>query len=772
MLKRTPYFILSRHWCDGEKGIELRFWLRAESSRCISLADQESTCFVAQADLANWQPLWQKLNARVRIGERRFHSLGGTVVAPIYTKAFQLQTQWVKGGKKQGLRVWEDDINPADRFLMERFLFGSMQQEGESFKPAKSSPQFRVLSIEVATAADSSGANLGLRSVALVGEGLQQVVIVADDSVSDHSIADSRVKVVADLKACLELVIATINDYDPDCIIGWDLIDSDLRVLQNHCDRVGLKFAIGRQGTVAYWRSQQGGRNRFHIEIEGRCVVDGPGALRSAAWTFDDYSLDTVARVLLVRDDQLGEREDSTPTNGTVGCPDSGSLASAKLANPQLVHDIFEAASIWDFLIERAHLTGLQIDRVGSSAATFNSLYLPRLHRKGYVAPSVGEQSLQVSSPGGYVFDSKPGLYNHILVLDFKSLYPAIIRTFLIDPLGLHLGLSAPQSATVAGFLEARFHRTEHLLPALTSQLWASREQAKGIGNKPMSHAIKIIMNSFYGLLGSEFFRFFDPRLASSITLRGHQVLQRSREFISAQGHSVIYGDTDSLFVHAATVADPEALGKELVVQLNQWWREQIRRQFNLESYLELEFETHYEKFVMPTVRGADKGSKKRYAGWIRTTDGYQTIFKGMEAVRSDWTPLAKDFQQTLYTKFFAEEDYIDFIQQTTSRLKSGTLDDQLVYRRHLRRPLEHYTKQKPPHVQAARLRQLSNPYWRGKVIDYVKTMNGWQPSDSTDAPLDYHHYLFKQLAPVAQTLLKFVDKDFVALIDDQLRLF
>ncbi|WP_287031296.1 DNA polymerase domain-containing protein, partial [Pseudomonas sp. UBA6310] len=54
---------------------------------------------------------------------------------------------------------------------------------------------------------------------------------------------------------------------------------------------------------------------------------------------------------------------------------------------------------------------------------------------------------------------------------------------------------------------------------------------------------------AFYGVLGSSGCRFFDPRLASSITLRGHEIMRRTRALIEAEGHVVIYGDTDSTFV-------------------------------------------------------------------------------------------------------------------------------------------------------------------------------------------------------------------------------
>src|SRR5205085_1928818 len=140
--------------------------------------------------------------------------------------------------------------------------------------------------------------------------------------------------------------------------------------------------------------------------------------------------------------------------------------------------------------------------------------------RLGYVAPNLGDVE-EEGSPGGFVMDSKSGLYVSVLVLDFKSLYPSIIRTFLIDPVGLVEGMHNPdKDATVPGFRGAYFSREKHCLPAIVHDVWQSREAAKREGNQPLSQALKIVMNAFYGVLGATGCRFFDPRLASSITLR------------------------------------------------------------------------------------------------------------------------------------------------------------------------------------------------------------------------------------------------------------
>ena len=461
---------------------------------------------------------------------------------------------------------------------------------------------------------------------------------------------------------------------------------------------------------------------------------------------------------------------------------DKPALATYNLKDCELVTRIFHKTEIMPFLLERASVNGLPVDRHGGSVAAFSHLYFPRMHRAGFVAPNLGDVPPQ-ASPGGYVMDSRPGLYDSVLVLDYKSLYPSIIRTFLIDPVGLVEGLAHPDNAhSVEGYLNARFSRTTHCLPEIVSQIWLGREEAKKHGNKPLSQALKIIMNAFYGVLGTSACRFFDPRLASSITLRGHDIMRQTKALIEAEGFDVIYGDTDSTFVWLKKPYDnahASDIGNALVAKVNQWWRDHLRQTLNVESALELEYETHFNRFLMPTIRGAEMGSKKRYAGLIEDGGEPRMVFKGLETVRTDWTPLAQNFQQALYLKIFRREPYQDYVRETIARLLNGELDDQLVYRKRLRRPLKEYQRNVPPHVRAARLADEENArlgrpaqYQNRGTIKYVWTTNGPEPRDYQRSPLDYDHYLTRQLQPVADGILPFMKDDFATLMTGQLGLF
>ena len=77
----------------------------------------------------------------------------------------------------------------------------------------------------------------------------------------------------------------------------------------------------------------------------------------------------------------------------------------------------------------------------------------------------------------------------------------------------------------------------------------------------------------------------------------------------------------------------------------------------------------------MPTVRGDVTGSKKRYAGMVRAGDGgHDLVFKGLETVRTDWTPLARQFQRELYRRVFMGEPFEEYVRGTVERCtRAGT---------------------------------------------------------------------------------------------------
>ncbi|MDP3815404.1 DNA polymerase II [Pseudomonas sp.] len=781
-------FVLTRHWRDTPAGTQVEFWLATDSGpRHIRLPYQPSVAFIPAAQRAQAEALLaDERDVELRpLGLRDFHQ---RPVLGLYCRQHRQLIDLDQRLRRAGIDVYEADIRPPERYLMERFItapvcFGGTPAANgllleAQIKPCSDyRPTLKLASLDIETNAFGE-----LYSIALEGCGQRNVYMLGRAKDGDAAV-DFQLEYCASREQLLQRLNQWLERHDPDAIIGWNLVQFDLRVLHEHARRLAIPLRLGRGGEEMQWREHGSGNNHFFAAAAGRLIIDGIEALRSATWSFPSFSLENVAQTL------LGEGKDiSTPYQrmdeiDRMFAQDKPALARYNLRDCELVTRIFAKTEILSFLLERATVTGLPADRSGGSVAAFTHLYIPLMHRQGFVAPNLGELPPE-ASPGGFVMQSQPGLYESVLVLDYKSLYPSIIRSFLIDPVGLIEGLRQPDdSASVAGFRGARFSRNQHCLPAIIERVWQGRETAKRERNAPLSQALKIIMNSFYGVLGSSGCRFFDTRLASSITMRGHQIMHRTRELIEAEGYTVIYGDTDSTFVWLRRPHGEEQaaqIGRALVAKVNQWWREQLRDEYDLDSALELQFETHYRRFLMPTIRGAEEGSKKRYAGLVSHADGSsEMVFKGLETVRSDWSPLAQQFQRELYERIFRRQPYQDYVRDYVRSTLAGELDELLIYRKRLRRQLTDYQRNVPPHVRAARLadeynQQHGRPlqYQHGGWISYVISLAGPQPLEARSAAINYEHYLTRQLQPVADAILPFVGDDFATLVGGQLGLF
>lgn len=779
-------FLLTRHWRDSADGIEIVLWLATDQGpQRLVLPAQEAVAFIPCDYLPQVEALLRH-EPQIRLQPLELKDFRRRPVFGLYCRQQRQLQRLEKTLREQGIPLYEADIRPTDRFLMERFITAPVWFSGESrgdtlinarLKPHENyRPPLKWVSLDIETTQHGE-----LYCIGLQGCGQRQVLMLGPAN-GDASSLDFDLRYFDSRPQLLTALNAWFERYDPDAIIGWNLVQFDLRILQKHADRYAIPLRLGRQQARLEWREQGFKPGVFTASAAGRLIIDGIEALKSAFWTFPSFSLETVAQTLLHEGKAIDNPWQRMEEINRRFAEDKPALARYNLQDCELVTRIFQKTELMPFLLERAAINGLAVDRHGGSVAAFSHLYIPRMHRLGYVAPDRGDIPAE-ASPGGYVMDSRPGLYDSVLVLDYKSLYPSIIRTFLIDPLGLIEGLAHPEdSASVAGFREARFARHTHALPAIVERIWQGRESAKQQGNKPLAQALKIIMNAFYGVLGTSACRFFDPRLASSITLRGHAIMQQTRTLIEEAGYDVIYGDTDSLFVWLGAPHDESAaagIGQRLAAQINAWWHEHLHAEYQLTSALELEYESHFCRFLMPTIRGAEQGSKKRYAGMIRHGDQQQLVFKGLESVRTDWTPLAQQFQQRLYGHIFRGEPWQPYVRETVSRLLAGELDAQLVYRKQLRRPLADYQRNVPPHVRAARLadehnRKLGRPlqYQNGGAIRYVIATAGPEPLEARSTPLDYNHYLSKQLQPVAEAILPFVNGDFATLITGQLGLF
>jgi DNA polymerase-2 len=363
------------------------------------------------------------------------------------------------------------------------------------------------------------------------------------------------------------------------------------------------------------------------------------------------------------------------------------------------------------------------------------------------------------------VLDPLPGFFRNVAVFDFRSLYPTIIRTFNVDPLS-HARVPPDSPADVITAPNgAVFSRTQGVLPLLIAGYFAARREALDAGDDTAAYVYKILMNSFYGVLGARACRYARTGLAGAITSFARAWLLASRDWFAGQGRRVLYGDTDSLFVETglpdgAGYDDFAALCGNLAGELNRVLSERIWEEYRVESFLEMRFEKAYRRFLIPPLRAfhepgeAARGRAKGYGGLLLNEDRTAEIeVKGMEAVRSDVTPLARRVQVELLGLVFSgagEEALEQKVSVILKELRSGKLDGELIYRKRLSRPPETYTASTPPQVKAARALG-----WKGRrgTVEFVWTVNGPEPASLPHARFDYDRYIDSQVLPVVRSI-------------------
>ena len=654
----------------------------------------------------------------------------------------------------------EADLRFAYRYLIDRGLRAGVAVTGEptreangllrfvnpELEPAESRPSLRVLSLDLETTPDASR----LLSAALVGEGVDEVHVLAPRPVAGAIVHP-------DEPSLLRALLARIVALDPDVLLGWNVVDFDLRVLAARCAACGVPAELGRAPGPLVFQQDAGFTRQTRALVPGRMVLDGTGLVRDAL-RLEDYRLETVAQAVLGRGKTIaGDGPERAAEIERLWREDPEALAAYNREDARLALAIVEHEGLLALTVERSLLSGMQLDRVGASIASFDLLYLPELRRRGFVAPSVvAEREASAPVRGGALLPPEPGLHRDVAVFDFKSLYPSLIRTFQLDPLAHALVALDPEAARdpIVAPNGARFARAGAILPGLIERYLAARAEARARGDRHADQAIKIMLNALFGVLGAPSCRFFDPAIANAITSFGQQTLRWTAQAFADAGVRVLYGDTDSVFVATSRMAV-----EELRARVEAAVGERIRREYRVEPRLELEFDVFYERLWLARGRGR-AASYKRYAGWA---DG-RLVVVGLEAVRRDWPAVARRLQLGLLERLFTGQPLAPFAREVAEQVLAGALDDELVFVKRIRKgSTERYTATTPPHVQAAR-KLAAAGIEPGPVVRYVVTREGPEPvrpGHPLPPGIDRAHYIESVLAPIGEAIFAEVGERF-----------
>ncbi len=673
--------------------------------------------------------------------------------------------------QKEDVPTYEADIRFVYRFLVDKGIKGSLEIHGDfkkghmvnriyeepELKGSDFSPELRVLSIDIESSMDLKR----IFCISLVSNEFKKVLFNGSRKLNDAESFNSE-------KEMLERFKEIIHNYDPDIITGWHVIDFDLKVLHDKFKEHKLDFNIGRTEWPCIIKTYDSFFKDSTAEVPGRTILDGIHLMKISFIGLTDYKLETAAKEILGEGKlEAFDNTDKGEEIERLYRDEPQKLVDYNLKDSELVLRILEKKNLIRLTIKRTMLTGMQLDRVKASIASLDNLYIRETLIRGYVCKTSDFKDRDERIKGGFVKDSIPGIYDYIIVMDFKSLYPSIMRTFNIDPLSFipkELHSKFKEDEIIISPNNAYFKKKTGILPEILEKLWEQRDAAKKNKDNEASLAIKITMNSFFGVLANPMCRFYSLDMANAITHFGQMIVKRTSEIVEERGLRVIYGDTDSIFIETKSNDSEEAakIGKEVQKYVNEYWHEYTQK-IEVKCYLELQFEKTFIRFIMPKIRGTEKGAKKRYAGLIMKDGKEKVVFTGLEFVRRDWTAVSKKFQLELLDRIFHKKEVVDYIKEFAIDLRKGKYDELLIYRKAIRKDLKKYTKTTPPHVKAAR--KLDKI--KSNIISYLMTTDGPEPMQKIEHKIDYEHYIEKQIKPIADSVLVFYGKNFDDLLNN-----
>jgi len=428
----------------------------------------------------------------------------------------------------------------------------------------------------------------------------------------------------------LEEFVRVVTEEDPDVITGYNIGGYDFPLMLERAQATGL-------GPLAFGRERSAPREMGERlwKVTGRVVADAWWSARRELRPKQE-TLQFVARTLL-GDSKLDVDRRNMDAEWTKDaervmeyCEHDADLALRILQRLRAVDKAADLATV-------AHLP-LEEGMNGRTSLFIDAILIPRADAQGVGVPTSHFGGRDAPIEGGYVHAIRPGRYQWVVVLDFKSMYPSIIisRNLCFTTLSPDGPTIAPSGAR---FLTPDVRRG--IIPAILSELLADRDHFRQAGRAAgtpelaayydgLQNAVKVLMNSFYGVLASSFYRFTNKDIGAAITSFAREAITSIIRELEADGHEVVYYDTDSVFVRSP-VASLEGCRE---------FGEAIAKRFTHEGTT-FEFQSVYESFF-------SHGVKKRYVGrsvWPRE----EVVVRGYETRRTD----AFDYQSDALLEVF-----------------------------------------------------------------------------------------------------------------------
>ncbi|MEM1685534.1 MAG: DNA polymerase II [Acidilobaceae archaeon] len=569
----------------------------------------------------------------------------------------------------------------------------------------------------------------------------EPLILEADD--------DSDVRLIREF-------IDEVKRRDPDIIVGYNQNRFDWPYLIERARIHGIQLDVGRRRGGVPQSSAYG-----HISVPGRLNVD----LLDFAMEIREVkvkSLDEVADYLGVmpRDKrvllewwEIGEywRDKS-----------KRDILRAYLRD-DVLSTMGLALKLLPFGAQMSQVSGVPLDQVMTASVGYRLEWrlMREAFKRGELIPNREERG-EEGYEGAIVLEPKPGIHDNIAVLDFASMYPSIMVKYNVGPDTLvkpgedYINVNiAPEvgykfRVEPPGFFKAtleRFLKWRKDIKNIMAKLDKDSLEYRLLDER--QKAIKVLANASYGYMGWSSARWYCRECAEAVTAWGRNLIKSAISKAKELGLTVIYGDTDSIFVKY----EPEKISK-----LIEYVEEELG--------FDIKIDKVYSKIFFTEA-------KKRYVGL--TTEGKIDVV-GFEAVRGDWSDLAKETQAIvaeIILKTGSTAKAVDYVRETIKRLREGKIDmSKLIIWKSITRKLTDY-KAEQPHITAAKLMVKQGIRVEpGVKVGYVIVKGSGQLSArakpyfmASIEEIDVEYYIEKQIIPAALRILSYF-----GITDKQLR--
>jgi len=702
-------------------------------------------------------------------------------VAVNTTKALGSIIQILKGWSTT-ISCYEGDIPFVRKYLIDNNIspLSLIEAEGEFMAGKYKTPtlvankvqqtdlgikeDYRLLSFEIKTqthAEPNMNTNNPIMLISFSGEDINRSITWKDTE------KDENIEVVKSEEELISRFIRFLKNYRPDFLIGYNSDNMDLLHLKIRAKKYRINTGLGLDNTGINMTTNKAMKINFPVHIDFIHFVKNILVKNTSV---SSYSISEIGEYFLDREDRYKIKEVASFKFDSVTSENMQKICLLSIDNTKIIFDLFARTFIEIAeIIKSTSLTPFEATR--ESVSTIVEYYMIKEAKSfRHIIPNAPDTATVIrrkkeTYTGGFVLEPTPGLFEDILVYDFKSMYPSIIASYNIDPETMDCHC-CPKNTIAKKVMDLTKEDKEiwfcqqkkGFMPKIVEDLISRRERIKEIISKDPDNRIlrareknlKLLANSFYGYISYFNARWYNIRCAQSITSIGRYFIKKVIGSFRSFGFKVIYSDTDSIFID---IDDPEKKAQigGFVQQLNK----------TLPELMRLEEGGTYKRALFVRSREEGVGAKKRYA---LLDDKEQVIVKGFESVKRNISNIAKETQKKVIKIVLKENDkdkILFFVRKIVERLKEGkvNLKDVTIYTK-LSKGIDSY-ETKSPHVKAAqRMKDRKMLVEPGNIIRYIITKGEGSIADRARLPIevlegeyDPEYYISNQVIPAVETI-------------------